>query len=223
MRDLLRGSVVLAIAGALVFVAGCANGAKDQDANERVTGSGGKMVRYSSRQVTVDLTPAEQSELNQVRERGFPDATPAHALQAVAAALKASGYAPVTTDTPAAIVEGGRSEVLIAKWREVLRGVLKSKVGMLPAKPDHQYTTALVSVRADGQGGATVRARFDNTVWDSNGDSQSKTVIAPSMYDDFFKLVSRALAGEPLADSAAQASGSAAANRAANADMPTPH
>lgn len=209
----LRGAVALAIAGALAFVAGCAN---DQDSNERVTGSGGKMVRYSSRQVTVDLTPAERSVLEQVRERGFAGATPASALQAVAAALKASGYAPVTTDTSAAIVEGGRSEVLIAKWREVLRGVLKSKVGMLPAKPDHQYTTALVSVRVDGRGGATVRTRFDNTVWDSNGDSQSKTIVAPSAYEDFFKLVSRALAGEHLADSAAPASDS-------GADAPTPH
>lgn len=198
-----RGAVAFAAAAALIFVAACAN---DQDSNERVTGTGGRMVRYSSRQVTVDLTPAERSVLEQVRERDFAGATSVSALQAVATALKASGYAPVTTDTPAAIVEGGRSEVLIAKWREVLRGVVKSKVGMLPAKPDHQYTTALVSVRVDGRGGATVRARFDNTVWDSNGDSQSKTIVAASAYEDFFKLVGRALAGEPLADSAAPAS-----------------
>lgn len=166
------------------------------DPNERVTGAGGTAVKYSSRQVSVDLTGSERNALAAMRDHDLPGASRAQALAAVASALKASGYAPVTVDADTALIEGGRSEVLVPKWREVLRGVLKTRTGMLPAKPDHQYTAALVSVRpaADGQG-VVVRARFDNTVWDSNGDARTKTVLARDAYDGFFARVDAALHG----------------------------
>lgn len=189
----------------------CAN----QNPNERVTGTGGGMIRYSSRQVTVDLTPAERETLEKVRNHGFAHATPARTIEAAAEALKAEGYAPVTSDAESGIVEGGRSKVLIPKWHEVLRGALKQKFGALPAKPDHQYTAALVSVRADGHGGAELRARFENTVYDSNGDSKTKTLIDSASYDDFCKLVGDALDGKPIGKATAAAG-------AAEAPSPAP-
>ncbi|PRH37593.1 hypothetical protein C6V07_02725 [Burkholderia gladioli] len=196
-----RPAVLLGAALASLVLAACAN----QNPNERITGTGGGMIRYSSRQVTVDLTPAERARLEKVRHHGFARATPDHAIEAVAAALKAEAYSPVTSDAESGIVEGGRSKVLIAKWHEVLRGALKQKFGALPAKPDHQYTAALVSVRADGHGGAEVRARFENTVYDSNGDSKTWTLTDAASYDDFFKLVGAALDGEPIGKAAESA------------------
>jgi hypothetical protein len=166
------------------------------DPNERVTGSGGTAVKYSSRQVSEDLTDSERNALAAMRDRSFPGSTREQALTAVAAALKSSGYAPVTVETDTALVEAGRAEVLVPKWREVLRGVLKTRLGMLPAKPDHQYTAALVSVcAAEGGQGVVVRVRFDNTVWDSNGDARTKTVLARDEYEAFFGKVGEALNG----------------------------
>ncbi|WP_321903213.1 hypothetical protein [Burkholderia cenocepacia] len=210
-----RPAFLLGAALASLLLAACAN----QNPNERVTGTGGGMIRYSSRQVMVDLTPAERETLERVRHRGFARATPDHTIEAVAAALKAEGYAPVTSDAESGIVEGGRSKVLIPKWHEVLRGALKQKFGALPAKPDHQYTVALVSVRADGHGGAEVRARFENTVYDSNGDSKTRTLIDSASYDDFFKLVGAALNGEPIGKTA-ESAGTAEAPRPATATPP---
>ncbi|WP_246216378.1 hypothetical protein [Paraburkholderia agricolaris] len=179
-------------AGVFALLGAC----KAPDPNERVTGSGGTAVKYSSRQVSVDLTDSERTALAAMRDRGFPGATREKALTAVASALKSSGYAPVTVETDTALVEAGRSEVLVPKWREVLRGVLKTRIGMLPAKPDHQYTAALVSVRpAESGQGVVVRARFDNTVWDSNGDARTKTVLAREEYEAFFGKVGEALNG----------------------------
>ncbi|HTD05547.1 MAG TPA: hypothetical protein VK751_17225, partial [Undibacterium sp.] len=92
------------------------------------------------------------------------------------------------------LVEGGRSEVLVSKSRELLRGVLSAKIGLLPAKPDHQYTAALVSARRSANGsGVTLRVRFDNTVWDSSGNSKTKTVVAREAYDSFFSHIEEAL------------------------------
>ncbi|MFL9874530.1 hypothetical protein [Paraburkholderia megapolitana] len=198
-----------AVVAALLLLGACAD--PNADSNERVTGSGGKAVRYSSRQVTVDLTAEEHSTLEKVRDHTYPNATGPQALHAVVAALEADGYAPVTSEADTGIAQGGHGETLVPKWREVLRGVVKAKFGFLPAKPDHQYTTALVSVRATEHGhGVVVRARFDNTVYDTNGDSQTKTVIKPDAYDDFFALTARALSGENLANLNATASASAA-------------
>ena len=211
LRMVPRGASVAAVVGALLLLGACAD--PNADSNERVTGSGGKAVRYSSRQVTVDLTAEEHSALEKIRDHVYPDATGPQALHAVVAALEAGGYAPVTSEADTGIAQGGHSEALVPKWREVLRGVVKAKFGFLPAKPDHQYTTALVSVRAAEHGrGVVVRARFDNTVYDTNGDSQTKTVIKPAAYDDFFTLTARALSGENLANVSASASATASAS-----------
>lgn len=178
----------LVLVGATLLLAACAQ------PNERETGSGGTLVRYSSRQVSVDLTEAEQRSLQSMRDRTFANAAPNNVLDAVAKALEELGYAPVSVDKETGLVEAGRSATLVPKWRELLRGALKSYTGMFPAKPDHERIAAIVTVRSGaGEQSALVRARFDRTVWDSNGDARKKTVLQREVYDGFFANVEKAL------------------------------
>ena len=56
----------------------------------------------------------------------------------------------------------------------------------LPGKPDHQSLEALITLRpAAGGQGVWLRARFQRTIWDSNGDSRTKQVSEPEVYRDF--------------------------------------
>ncbi|MCA8097742.1 hypothetical protein [Burkholderia contaminans] len=185
-----RGALALACAGLFAALAGCAT----KPANERQIGDGGSLVRYSSSQTEVDLTDTERQTLRMLSDRRYADATQAHLLDAVAGALRAQGYAPVTVDRDSGLVEAGRSDALIPKWRQLLRGALKARIGMLPTKPDHERVAAIVTVRA-GQDAhvAIVRARFDRTVWDSAGDSRTKTVMEPEYYQAFFTEVDKAM------------------------------
>lgn len=179
-----------ALVGAVSTLAACAT----PPSNERETGSGGTLVRYSSRQVSVDLTEAEQRSLHGMRDRTFTSAAPDHMLDAVAKALAELGFAPVSIDTEAGLVEAGQSTTLVPKWRQLLRGALKSYTGMFPPKPDHERIAAIVTVRPSaGNQSAFVRARFDSTVWDSNGDARTKTVLQREIYDGFFASVEKAL------------------------------
>ncbi|MCA7977262.1 hypothetical protein LGM57_13125 [Burkholderia cepacia] len=185
-----RGALALACAGLFAALTGCATKAD----NERQIGNGGSLVRYSSSQTEVDLTDAEQQTLRMLSDRRYADATQARALDAVAGALRAQGYAPVTVDRDSGLVEAGRSDTLIPKWRQLLRGALKARIGMLPTKPDHERVAAIVTVRAGRDAHvAIVRARFDRTVWDSAGDSRTKTVMEPEYYQAFFAEVDKAM------------------------------
>jgi len=185
-----RRALALACVGLLPMLAACAG----PSANERETGSGGTLVRYSSRQVDVDLTDAERQALHAMRDRTYADAAPARTLDAAARALAALGFAPVSVDRETGLVEAGRSETLVPKWRQLLRGALKSYTGMFPAKSDHERMKAIVLVRAEEGGRASVvRARFERTVWDSNGDSRTKTVLEREVYDGFFAQTAKAL------------------------------
>ncbi|MGU7770091.1 hypothetical protein ACV229_07895 [Burkholderia sp. MR1-5-21] len=191
-----RGRRALALAGACLIAAltGCAG----KPANERQIGSGGSLVRYSSSQTEVDLTDAEQQTLRMLSDRRFAGATQARALDAVADVLRAQGYAPVTVDRDTGLVEGGRSDTLIPTWRQLLRGAVKARIGWIPAKPDHERVAAIVAVRTThGSRDTTVRARFDRTVWDSNGDSRTKTVVEPAFYQTFFAEVDKAMCAAP--------------------------
>ena len=129
-----------------------------------------------------------------MRDRTFANAAPNNVLDAVAKALADLGFAPVSADREAGLVEAGRSATLVPKWRELLRGALKSHTGMFPAKPDHERIAAIVTVRAGAdKRSEVVRARFDRTVWDSNGDARTKTVLQQEVYDAFFANVEKAL------------------------------
>ncbi|WP_256941296.1 MULTISPECIES: hypothetical protein [Burkholderia] len=195
-----RGALALACAGLLALLAGCAS----KPENERQIGSGGSLVRYSSSQTEVDLSESEQQTLRMMTDRRYAGATQGRALDAVAGVLRAQGYAPVTVDRDSGLVEAGRSDTLIPKWRQLLRGALKARIGMLPVKPDHERVAAIVTVR-EGRDAhvanahvanahvAIVRARFDRTVWDSAGDSRTKTVMEPEYYQAFFTEVDKAM------------------------------
>ncbi|WP_244132430.1 MULTISPECIES: hypothetical protein [Burkholderia] len=185
-----RGALALACAGLFAALTGCAT----KPDNERQIGNGGSLVRYSSSQTEVDLTDTEQQTLRMLSDRRYADATQARTLDAVAGVLRAQGYAPVTVDRDSGLVEAGRSDTLIPKWRQLLRGALKARIGMLPTKPDHERVAAIVTVRAGRDAhGAIVRARFDRTVWDSAGDSRTKTVMEPEYYQAFFTEVDKAM------------------------------
>ncbi|WP_241026124.1 hypothetical protein [Burkholderia sp. Tr-20390] len=184
-----RGALALACAGLFAVLAGCA--AKPE--NERQIGSGGSLVRYSSSQTEVDLSESEQQTLRMMTDRRYAGATQGRALDAVAGVLRAQGYAPVTVDRDSGLIEGGRSDTLIPKWRQLLRGALKARIGGLPAKPDHERIAAVVTVRVTATHDAIVRARFDRTVWDSNGDSRMKTIVEPDFYQTFFSAMDKAM------------------------------
>ncbi|MGS0894837.1 hypothetical protein ACVBGC_20225 [Burkholderia stagnalis] len=187
-----RGALALVCVGLFAVLTGCA--AKPD--TERQIGSGGSLVRYSSSQTEVDLTESEQQMLRMLGDRRYAGATRARTLDAVAGVLRAQGYAPVTVDRDAGLIEAGRSGTLIPKWRQLLRGALKMRLGGLPAKPDHERVAAVVTVRPahdDDARGAIVRARFDRTVWDSNGDSRMKTVVEPEYYQTFFVALDKAM------------------------------
>ncbi|KAG8154716.1 hypothetical protein BFF94_003885 [Burkholderia catarinensis] len=185
-----RGALALACAGLFAALTGCAT----KPDNGRQIGNGGSLVRYSSSQTEVDLTDTEQQTLRMLSDRRYADATQARTLDAVAGVLRAQGYAPVTVDRDSGLVEAGRSDTLIPKWRQLLRGALKARIGMLPTKPDHERVAAVVTVRAGREAHvAIVRARFDRTVWDSAGDSRTKTVTEPEYYQAFFTDVDKAM------------------------------
>jgi len=52
---------------------------------------------------------------------------------------------------------------------------------------------AVVTVRVTAARDAIVRARFDRTVWDSNGDSRMKTIVEPDYYQTFFSAMDKAM------------------------------
>ncbi|WP_256946714.1 MULTISPECIES: hypothetical protein [Burkholderia] len=184
-----RGALALACAGLLALLAGCAS----KPESERQIGSGGSLVRYSSSQTEVDLSESEQQTLRMMTDRRYAGATQGRALDAVAGVLRAQGYAPVTVDRDSGLVEAGRSDTLIPKWRQLLRGALKARIGGLPAKPDHERVAAVVTVRVTAAHDAIVRARFDRTIWDSNGDSRMKTIVEPDFYQTFFSAMDKAM------------------------------
>jgi hypothetical protein len=180
----------VALAGILSMLAACAA----TPSNERETGSGGTLVRYSSRQVTVDLSDAEQQSLRTMRDHTYANMTRDRTLDAVASTLKEQGFDAVSVDNDAGLVEAGRSATLVPKWRQLLRGALKNYTSLLPAKADHERVAAVVTVWSPDAGRAMiVRVRFDSTVWDSNGDAKTKTVLQRDVYDGFFSALSKVL------------------------------
>lgn len=147
-------------------------------------------MRYSSRQVSVDLTDEQRETLRQLRDRRYAGTQQARVLDAISKTLTQQGYAPVSVDADTGMVEAERNTVLVPKWRQIARGILKSRIGGLPAKPDHERMAAIIAVRTvDGRQDFLVRVRFDRTVWDSNGDARTETVLQKDVYDGFFSAL----------------------------------
>lgn len=183
----------LAVCSALTFAAGCSL-MRDKNPNERTTGDGGKLLRVSSTQVTVDPNASELATLARVQDRTFTQPGNDRLLAASTAALKDMGFDPVKADAQTALVEGQLDRVLKERWRASIRALFKSRGVPLSAKPDHESVFALVAVRPNAAGGMLVRARFNVTIWDSNGDSRTTTVTDAEMYDRFFKRVNEVVA-----------------------------
>jgi hypothetical protein len=157
---------------------------------EQVVGEGGRILRYSSTQVRVELDTAETASYQNARDFYWRGVSVAQALRAGGQALAAMGYGRLEEDADFSLLRAERHEKLVSTSREVLRGLLKMKMG-LPGKPDHQSIEALVTLRpAAGGQGVWLRARFQRTIWDSNGDSRTKQVSEPELYRDFFARLS---------------------------------
>lgn len=170
----------LLLAGAAAL-GGCAH-----DDPARVTGSGGRHLRYSSTQKVVDLSPQQRAALAALQDRYFPGLGTDAAVAAAAATLRQMNFDPVQEQPLAALVQGESDQVLASRGREMLRGVGKARGLPLPARADHQSTRALVAVREGTPSGTLVHVEFETTVWDSAGDSRSTTPTTPELYQAFF-------------------------------------
>ncbi len=183
MPKLLRSILPLTLAlSGLLTLAGCAH-----DDEARVTGSGGKHLRYSSTQKVVDLTPEQRAALAPLQDHSYPGLSVASAVANAATALRQMKFDPVLEQPLPALVEGQSNGALVSHGREILRGVGKAKGLPLPARPDHQSTRALVAVRENTAAGTLVHVEFESTVWDSAGDSRTTTPTAPELYQAFFE------------------------------------
>ena len=112
---------------------------------ERVTGAGGSMLRYSSKQTTIELTPAERAAVDQVRVRAYPASDAAQ----LRGAAQAAGYEQVAGDAATDIVTGERHQKLVGRSRESC-AACSSQGLAYGAKPDHQSTYAQLVIRRDG-------------------------------------------------------------------------
>lgn len=169
--------------------------AQDTKPDEEITGSGGHLLRYSSKQVTVSLTDQQQSAFAQARDHLYSSAHVDDVLAQAVTTLKQQGYTDIGVDHEFHMVEGRHDETLVSKGREVLRGLLKSRMG-LPGRPDHQATEVLISAMPEQDGHAVlVRTRFRITVWDSNGDSKTTIESDPVAYSHFYAGLTASLSG----------------------------
>ncbi len=174
----------------------CSTQPKPPKPPERVTGNGGSVVRYSSRQTVIDLTPDERAALDRIRVHSYPALDHPRVLAACADALKAAGYVQVAADPATDIVSAEKHEALVGKSREMLRGLLKSQGLAFGAKPDHKSTYVQLVLRRDGAN-SRIWASLNETVWDSNGDSKTRQVTDPERYEALFQRLDALLARQP--------------------------
>ncbi|KAH1283301.1 hypothetical protein KXX11_003455, partial [Aspergillus fumigatus] len=154
-------------------------------------------------QVRVELPPEDRSTYEQVRDQVLHQNTERSVWRACQKVLADLGYARVEADEDFQLIEADRTEKLVSVSREVLRGLLKARMG-LPGKPDHQNTQVRVALqRGAAPGDWRVRVRFLRTVWDSNGDSRTRIVSDTEPYQDFFARLNQAFIG-PAPDRAAE-------------------
>ena len=71
----------------IALLGACSSTPKPAKPPERVTGAGGSMLRYSSKQTTIELTPAERAAVDQVRVRAYPASDAAQLRDACAGGL----------------------------------------------------------------------------------------------------------------------------------------
>ncbi|WP_083339069.1 hypothetical protein [Chromobacterium sphagni] len=182
MRFLLLGIILLALGAAALT-----------DDNEQVTGQGGRLLRYSSTQLRAEPSEEEMNAYLQARDRQLSGASLPAVLQAARQALQKLGYTRVEVDADYGLIQAKKNEPLVSHARQVLRGVLKIKVP-LPAKPDHQSTALLLSLRPGSQPhDVLLRARIEQTVWDSSGNSRTMLDSDHAAYQQLFEQLDAAL------------------------------
>lgn len=159
------------------------------------TGEGGRLLRYSSTQRWVELSPEERQSYERLRDHPLPAAASLDAgVQACRRALEALGYGSVEADAEFGLVLAYRHESLIGDARKSLRGLWMLKLPM-PAKPDHQSTEIRISLRRpDADPGLQLRARIVSTVWDSHGDASTRIDADAAHYQELFRHIEQALA-----------------------------
>ncbi|MDF3834952.1 hypothetical protein P3W85_18590 [Cupriavidus basilensis] len=191
----MRFSTRYAVAAALLCSGAMLNrGFAAQNPQDQKEGEGGRFLRYSSTQIWVEPTAEERTTYEHARDFTLQRSSTRAALQACQAALESLGYKRLETEPNFGLVQGVLNEKLVSTGREILRGVLKSKMG-LPGRADHQTTEALVTVAPGAsQGDVLVRVRLRVTIWDSNGDSRTTIVVDPQAYRGFFTKLEQTLA-----------------------------
>ena len=175
----------------IALLSACSGTPKPAKPPERVTGAGGSMLRYSSKQTTIELTPAERAAVDQVRVRAYPASDAAQLRDACAAALKAAGYEQVAGDAATDIVTGERHQKLVGRSREALRGLLKSQGP--PTAPSRTTRAPTPSSSSAATAPRRVWIGLNSTIWDSNGDAKSRVVTDAAAYQDLFARLDQAL------------------------------
>ncbi|WP_266156659.1 hypothetical protein [Dyella silvatica] len=153
--------------------------------NERTTGNGGRFIKYSSTQVAVDLTAQQQQDLEHMQSRRCVPSVASDLVNKSGAALKDLQFAPVTVNSEVGLIRAEHDEALVSTGRRVLRGVLASRLPLIPTRADHQTTQALVVVRPEDRG-ALVHLELTKTVWDNHGNAKTTMVTEPTNYQSFF-------------------------------------
>ncbi|HAQ78972.1 MAG: hypothetical protein CFE30_02645 [Bradyrhizobium sp. PARBB1] len=162
-------------------VASCAH-----DPSDRVTGECSVTLigKCSSKQVTSDLSESDKAALVSLQNRKV-GITINDALKAAEASLKANQFEQVSIDSSGALVQGEKNHKIADRGHQMLQAVINAKLPMLKGKPDHETTRALVTVHAVS-GVTAVHAEFITTIWDSKGDSKTRVVTDPQVYNSFF-------------------------------------
>lgn len=163
---------------------GCAN----KNPNERQTGNGGTLLRYSSSQSRLEMTPEQQAEYQRNRSRVYNHVSNPDWLMLSSESIKRLEFIEVKIDRETGQVEAEQNVKLISSLRQVGRALWKSQLPM-PAKPDHKQVKALIAIAPKTPSSTLVSVRFEETVWDSNGDAQSRTVSEPVLYQKFFETL----------------------------------
>lgn len=154
---------------------------------ERKTGDGGNLLRHSSSQSRIDLNPQEQAQFAQIRSQIYSHNLASDWVGLAQKSMKLLEFTAIQIDPVLMHVEAEKNSNVISSWRQIGRALWKTKLP-LPAKPDHTQIKALVTIQPrPAESSMLVSVRFEETVWDSNGDAKSRIITEPDLYHRFFK------------------------------------
>ena len=147
------------------------------------------MLRYSSKQTTIELTPAERAAVDQVRVRAYPRPTPRNCATA---RPQAAGYEQVAGDAATDIVTGERHQKLVGRSRAARPA--RRRAITAPSRTTRAPTPSSSSAATAPR---RVWIGLNSTIWDSNGDAKSRVVTDAAAYQDLFARLDQALKTPP--------------------------